>query len=187
MYNVPMKVILASQSPRRKELLAKIVADFQVVPSSCEEVSAQSDPKLYVCELATQKSTDVWQRNADALVIGSDTVVELDGVILGKPKSQREATETLRNLSGKTHNVHTGVCILYGQNKHVFVQTTAVTFKKLSEEEISRYVQSGAPMDKAGAYGIQECGFVESFVGSYDNVVGFPTEQVAKIIEKYKG
>ncbi|MGN1040134.1 MAG: Maf family protein, partial [Candidatus Fimimonas sp.] len=90
-------------------------------------------------------------------------------------------------LSGKTHNVHTGVCILYGQNKHVFVQTTAVTFKKLSDEEISQYVQSGAPMDKAGAYGIQECGFVESFVGSYDNVVGFPTEQVAKIIEKYKG
>lgn len=182
-----MKVILASQSPRRKELLAKIVSNFLVVPSSCAEISTQSDPKLYVCELATQKATDVWQRNTDALVIGSDTVVELNGVILGKPKNEANATEMLRNLSGKTHNVHTGVCILCGKNKHVFVQTTSVTFRKLSEEEISQYVQSGAPLDKAGAYGIQDCGFVESFVGSYDNVVGFPTEQVAKIIEKYKG
>ncbi len=182
-----MKVILASKSPRRKELLAKIISDFQIVPSTSPETSVESEPQKFVCDLASHKAKEVWQTHKDSLVIGCDTVVELDGKILGKPKDKNDAYSMLRNLSGKTHFVHTGVSILYGNNTHTFCESTAVLFRNLSQQEIADYVQSGAPMDKAGAYGIQECGFVESYQGSYDNVVGFPTEQVAKIIEKYKG
>ncbi len=183
-----MRVILASQSPRRKELLAKLIPDFEVIPSEEPDTNTATTPQAYVKEMAFHKAMGVHVTNRDALIIGCDTVVDLDGKILGKPKSRDEAIEMLQSLSGKTHYVHTGVFIIYGIQMYTFCESTAVTFRKLTEGEILQYVDSGAAMDKAGAYGIQECNFVESYDGSYDNVVGFPTERIKPILDKlYKG
>lgn len=179
-----MRIILASNSPRRKELLAKLVKNFEVIPATSPEVSTTTDPVGCVKELAFHKAMEVHGQNRDALVIGCDTVVDCDGEILGKPHSSGEAMEMLSALNGRTHFVHTGVFMIYGRQMWLFCESTAVTFRNVPYEELDRYVQSGAPMDKAGAYGIQECGFVEKYEGSYDNVVGFPTERVAEILEK---
>lgn len=174
---------MASNSPRRKELLAEILPNFEIIPSFAPEITTETQPSKVVMELAAHKATDVWNNNRDALVIGCDTVVDLDGEILGKPKDESDALRMLNGLSGKTHFVHTGVCVLFGDEKRVFCETTAVTFRKLSHKEIADYIASGAPMDKAGAYGIQECGFVSEFRGSYNNVVGLPTEQLKKVLQ----
>ncbi len=174
---------MASNSPRRKELLAKIVPDFEVIPSTEPEQSSATDPTAFVKELAFHKAMSVHAKNRDALVIGCDTVVDLDGHILGKPSSPDHAKQMLRALSGRTHKVHTGTFIIYKTQTFLFCETTSVTFKQLSDAEIDAYVESGAAMDKAGAYGIQECGFVESYDGSYDNVVGFSTERVKNVLD----
>lgn len=181
-------IILASNSPRRKELLSKLTCNFSVIPAVSEERSDAKDPCIFVVELAKQKAREVFCSHPDSLVIGCDTVVDLNGRILGKPSDKKEAENMLKSLSGQTHFVHTGACVLFAEKEISFCETTAVTFRKLTDEEIGRYVQSGAPMDKAGAYGIQECGFVEKYSGSHDNVVGFPTERIAEILENlYKG
>lgn len=177
-----MKIILASNSPRRRELLSKITENFSVIPSRLGEHSDAQKPEEVVMDLATQKAQSVYEAHPDALVIGCDTVVDLNGKILGKPSDYADATKMLQALSDCTHFVHTGVCVLCSDFKKVFCDTTAVKFRKLSSEEIDGYVKSGAPMDKAGAYGIQECGFVESYDGSYDNVVGLPTEKLFEIL-----
>ncbi len=177
-------IILASNSPRRKELLSKIVQSFKIVPAVLPENSDKTDPCSYVVELAQHKAQEVFEKYQDCIVIGCDTVVDLNGEILGKPTSKSNAVEMLKNLSGRTHLVHTGTCICCGEQKISFCETTAVTFRKLTEEEIVGYVNSGAPMDKAGAYGIQDCGFVDSYDGSYDNVMGLPTEKIAEILKK---
>ncbi len=182
-----MRIILASNSPRRKELLSKLVDDFEVIPSNSPEVSSATDPCAYVKELAFHKAMYVHTDNRDALVIGCDTVVDLDGRILGKPKDKEDATRMLRLLSGRTHYVHTGMFVIYRVRMFLICESTAVTFRNLTDKEIADYVDSGAPMDKAGAYGIQECDFVESYEGSYDNVVGFPTERAEKILKEIKG
>ncbi len=175
-------VILASNSPRRKELLKKLV-DFSVQPAVAEEFSDATDPKQYATDLAKHKAREVSLQNKDAIVIGCDTVVDLDGAILGKPQDEADAFKMLSSLSGKTHFVHTGVCVLHGEKEACFCESTAVTFRQLCDEEIWQYVKSGAPMDKAGAYGIQECNFVQGFVGSYDNVVGLPTERLGEVLK----
>ena len=174
---------MASNSPRRKELLAKIIKDFEIIPSTEEEQSSATDPTAYVKELAFHKAMSVRASNLDALVIGCDTVVDLDGEILGKPKTPEHAKEMLHALSGRTHYVHTGVFIAYKLKMYTFCESTAVTFKQLTDAEIDAYVNSGAAMDKAGAYGIQECGFVTHYDGSYDNVAGFPTERIRNILD----
>lgn len=178
------KVILASNSPRRKDLLGKIIENFLVIPARSEEFSNASNPRDYVVELARHKAAEVYASHNDCVVIGCDTVVDLDGEVLGKPTDEADAVRMLKNLSGRTHFVHTGVCVLCDGNDVSFCESTAVTFRKLTDEEIFSYVKSGGPMDKAGAYGIQECNFTESFNGSFDNVVGLPTEKLAETLQK---
>ena len=183
LYNVTMELILASNSPRRKELLSKLNYTFAIIPSVGEEVSTAKLPVDIAKELANRKALEVFKAYPDAVVIGCDTVVELDGQLLGKPKSVADAKQMLTALSGKTHLVHTGVCIVHKMGIWLFADTTEVVFSDLSAQQIDDYIATGSPMDKAGAYGIQDSGFVSRIVGSYDNVVGFPTERVAVILQ----
>lgn len=183
-----MKLILASNSPRRKELLAKLPYTFEVIPAECDEVTPTTVPTDLVCELASRKAKDVYSRHSDCVVLGCDTVVDLDGVVLGKPQDEADAIATLRRLSGVTHKVHTGVCIVCPVGEWLFCDSTDVTFRKLDEREIVDYVRSGAAYGKAGSYGIQDSGFVQSYSGDYDNVVGMPVYKVDKILQQiYKG
>ncbi|MBQ8433917.1 MAG: septum formation protein Maf [Clostridia bacterium] len=178
-----MELILASNSPRRRELLSKLNYAFSVIPSVGEETSTAKLPVDIAKELANRKALEVFKTHPDAVVIGCDTVVELDGQLLGKPKDVADAKQMLTALSGKTHLVHTGVCIVHKLGVWLFADTTEVVFDNLSDKQIDDYIATGSPMDKAGAYGIQDSGFVSHIVGSYDNVVGFPTERVAVILQ----
>lgn len=178
-----MKLILASNSPRRRELLSKLNYTYDVIPSGCEEYTNAAAPADMVKELACRKALDVYRQHSDALVIGCDTVVDVDGKVLGKPKSCDEAVAMLRQLSGRTHKVHTGVCVMSQRSIHIFADTSLVAFDKLSDERIRKYVDTGSPMDKAGAYGIQDSGFVKNIQGSYDNVVGLPTERLKTVLK----
>lgn len=182
-YNVTMELILASNSPRRRELLSKLNYAFSVIPSVGEETSTAKLPVDIAKELANRKALEVFKTHPDAVVIGCDTVVELDGQLLGKPKDVADAKQMLTALSGKTHLVHTGVCIVHKLGVWLFADTTQVVFDNLSPQQMVDYIATGSPMDKAGAYGIQDSGFVSHIVGSYDNVVGFPTERVAVILQ----
>ncbi len=185
-----MRWILASASPRRRELLKKLVEEFEVQPSLAEEDICEEDPALLVQQLAIEKAGEVAFRlgNEGAFVIGADTVVALDGEVLGKPADEEEAFRMLSALSGREHRVYTGVCIARrgksGLRKEISYARTKVRFHELSKEWILEYIASGSPMDKAGAYGIQDGGLVEGIEGSYDNVVGFPTELVAEMMQK---
>lgn len=185
-----MELILASQSPRRRELMGRITEHFAVVVSDVEEVR---DPAWSVQELprylAAQKAEAVSKSRPDALVIGADTIVALDGTVLGKPRDDEDAFLMLKNLSGKTHKVLTGVAFYRGGKElSSFVQTTEVDFYPLSDRQIRRYLATGEHRDKAGAYGIQGFGglFVEGIRGDYFNVVGFPMAKVAKELEKWE-
>ena len=180
-----MKLILASNSPRRKELLAKLSYPFKVIPSGVEENSAATDPTELVQELATLKASDVFSRYPDCVVLGCDTVVDFNGEVMGKPKDRADALRMLHALSGKTHYVHTGVCILSPSGKWLFCDSTAVTFRNLSDDEIVAYVDGGEADGKAGAYGIQDDShFAASFKGDYDNVVGLPVYRVKQILDE---
>ena len=178
-----MKLILASNSPRRKELLSKLNYKFDVIPSNCDEVSNAANPCDMVKELACRKALNVYMQNRDCCVVGCDTVVDINGKVLGKPHSYDEAVEMLCKLSGKTHKVHTGVCVMSARSIYIFSDTSLVTFDKLNDSRIRSYVDTGSPMDKAGAYGIQDSGFVLNIDGSYDNVMGMPTERLADILK----
>ena len=182
-----MRVILASKSPRRKELLRELFEKFEIKVSEVDEeledgISVVSGVEI----LSVRKGAAVAAENADALVISSDTLVELDGVALGKPCDEKEAHEMLRSLSGRAHNVHTGVAVHYRGRVFSGVATSKVYFKELSDEEIDAYVKSGAPMDKAGAYGIQgEAGkFVSRYDGDFDTIVGLSVRLTRELIEK---
>jgi septum formation protein len=180
-----IKVILASASPRRRELLKEVVSEFTVVPSRFEEKAKGLSAAETACYFAREKAKEVFSRNRDCAVLGADTVVSLDGDILGKPSDREAARGMLRRLSGRVHSVFTGICLCFGTAECVRVVETKVRFFPLSEELIDRYVQSGLPMDKAGAYGIQD-GFplVEKYEGSYTNVVGLPVEEVRALFEE---
>ncbi len=175
-----MKLILASNSPRRREILAKFGYDFEVVVSDFDEGTGVN-PADSAMKNAEGKAVDVFNKlnDDDAVVLGADTVVHFKGEILGKPKSPEDAVNTLKRLSGNSHEVITGYCIC--SKKQVFTSCTKtdVIFNKLSKALIDRYVQSGSPMDKAGSYGIQD-GYplVESYVGSINNIIGLPIEDV---------
>lgn len=176
------RIILASASPRRRELLLQIGLQFEVMESTCEEKIESSLPEEVVCALSGQKAQDVWGRLQDenAVVIGADTVVAFEGRILGKPKDEAEACSMLRMLSGNTHQVYTGVTLCYTVGAHVqsrtFYEKTEVTFYPMSEKEIRDYAATGDPLDKAGAYGIQgRCAaHIKGISGDYNNVVGLP-------------
>ena len=184
-----MKLILASNSPRRRELLSKLNYPFEIIPSNCEEVTTATAPTDIVQDLATLKAGEVFKTYPDCVVLGCDTVVDFGGEIMGKPKNHADAYRMLRALSGNTHYVHTGVCVLSPAGKRLFCESTKVTFRNLSEQEIQAYVESGLADGKAGAYGIQDdSNFVAEYDGDYDNVVGLPTYRVNQILEKiYKG
>ena len=182
-----MKYILASKSPRRKELLGEIVESFEIITKEVDEgLPEDIHPKDGVEILAVKKGSAVAEENPDALVISSDTLVEIGGVALGKPIDEEDAKAMLRTLSGKAHNVHTGVAVHYKGRVYSGVDSTAVFFKEMSEEEIAEYVRSGDPMDKAGSYGIQSGGgkFVTKIEGNYDTVVGLSVSLTKKLIDE---
>ena len=178
-----MGLILASGSPRRREILANCGYDFKVVPSDCEEiVPAGLTPKETVEGLAYQKAFDVYCQYPDDVIIGADTIVVWDGKILGKPKNEDDARRMLKMLSGQTHEVRTGFAVLGKGKEIVSSDLSMVTFFQLSNEEIDSYIKTGDPMDKAGAYGIQSdgCVLVRSILGDYFNVMGLPIGLVAR-------
>ena len=176
-------IILASASPRRRQLLKKIVKKFRVVISQVEESSIKAATPARLAEkLALAKALDVAASHPQATIIGADTIVVLGNKILGKPRHKKEAAAMLRSLSNKTHKVITGLAIVIGKKRLVFPETTYVSMKALSQADIQFYVDSGKPLDKAGAYGIQEIEalFVDKIKGDYDNVVGLPTLKLKK-------
>jgi septum formation protein len=177
------KLILASKSPRRSDLLEKAGLTFSTIPSDFDESSVtMSDPESYVRILAKSKAIDISKKHPDSWVLGADTIVLIGDRILGKPGSEDEARAMLKQLSGKTHQVITGYCLCC-QTKNDIISGTAKTdvrFKTLRDAEIEWYIQTGEPFDKAGAYAIQGIGafLVESINGSYTNVVGLPVCEV---------
>lgn len=177
-----MQIILASASPRRKELLKLLVEEFLIHPAVGEEVFPKdSIPEDAVIILATQKAVEVSTKFPNELIIGSDTVVAIDGDILEKPKDTYHAFSMLKRLSGQTHFVYTGVAIVKNSEVLVsFCEITAVTFDVLTDDEINAYIKTGDPMDKAGAYGVQGIGakFIKSLSGDYFTVMGLPINRL---------
>lgn len=185
------KLILASASPRRREILNNMGLEFTVMPAADEEKTEKVQPPEVVEELSLSKAMCISKHvEKDTLIIGADTVVAFEGRILGKPKNQKDAFETLKLLQGTTHQVYTGVTILCGDSGEwipvTFSECTQVTFYPVSEEEILRYVESGEGMDKAGSYGIQGYfgGYVKKIDGDYLNVVGFPAARMFYELKK---
>lgn len=172
------RIILASASPRRQELLKQIGLSFEVMPSKKEEKAEVSEPDRLVEALSLQKAEDIWEQIADekVLIIGADTVVCCDGNVLGKPKDEEDACRMLFMLQGRKHQVYTGVTLCWGQERLTFSECTQVEFYPMSKEEIRFYVSTKEPMDKAGAYGIQGLGarWIKGIEGDYNNVVGLP-------------
>lgn len=186
-----MRYILASASPRRKQLLAELIKEFEIIPSQAEEtVCGTPSPKSLVAQLAALKAEEVVKRpeNEEKVVIGSDTVVAFGKKVLGKPKDEEDAFRMLKMLSGKKHAVYTGVSFQLVKNGKTFsvtkVEKTLVYFNDLSDEWIWGYIKGGSPMDKAGAYGIQDGGLVKRIDGSFTGVVGLPVELCEKMIQK---
>lgn len=183
-----MKIVLASGSPRRKELLAMIIPDFEVICSDVDEKAISAHTPVFLAEtLAKVKCLAVSKEHPDRVVIGCDTVVEKDGEVYGKPADHADAVRMLKNLSGTGHQVHTGVCIAQGEKIVSFAATSTVNFYPLSEQQIETYVQSGEPFDKAGGYGIQGGAalFCEGIEGCYYNIIGFPVSRVALALKEF--
>lgn len=182
-----MELILASNSPRRKELLKQYGFEFTVVPSEYEERAEGLSPEDTVKKFALGKAGAVFDKlgRKDVVVLGSDTVVALGDEILGKPKTEDTAKKMLRALSGKTHYVYTGYAFIGDNLQEVFCEKTEVCFNGLSDALIEEYVNTKKPMDKAGAYGIQDgFGLVKSLNGSLNNVIGLPVEVFEKRLIK---
>lgn len=173
-------LILASQSPRRKELLHKLVDDFLIIPADVDEHVKVDDVTDLPLEASKLKARAIKKLHPEADVIGSDTVVIIDGEILGKPHTEQEAFDMLKKLSGKKHIVVSGYCYIKGDKEIANKVITEVYFNELSDDLIKRYISTGSPMDKAGAYGIQDKEFdlVNKIKGSLDNVIGLPTEDI---------
>lgn len=182
------KLILASASPRRRELMEQTGISFTVIPADTDESVADGlPPKTMVKHLARQKALAVAAEHPDAVVLGADTVVAIDGEILGKPKDEEDARRMLRLLSGRKNCVHTGVCIVTPDGTAItFCETSHVTFRGLSPDAIERYIATGEPMDKAGAYAIQGEGakLVRDYDGDYCNIVGLPVWRVLGVLGK---
>ena len=183
-----MRVILASKSPRRKELLGRIISNFEIITRETDETLPDGiHPRDGVEILAVRKGRAVAEELCgDSLVISSDTLVELGGIPLGKPIDEDDALKILLGLSGKTHNVHTGVAVHYNGRVYSGVDSSAVTFKEISADEAREYISTGEPMDKAGAYAIQGIGakFVEKYEGEFDTIVGLGLKLTKKLIDE---
>lgn len=187
-----MKVILASKSPRRVEILEKIVKEFEVVQSNFDEntIDFKGDIAKYVKDLSRNKAIEVSKRlNEPSIVIAADTVVFQNGKVLEKPKNEEDAFSMLSSLSGNTHKVYSGICLIntYDDTVVTDCDCTEVKFSELNPRQIRNYINSGEPMDKAGAYGIQGLGgaFVERIEGCYYNVMGLPLNKLYKALENY--
>ncbi|PAQ16348.1 septum formation inhibitor Maf [Bacillaceae bacterium SAOS 7] len=181
-------IILASGSPRRKELLQRIGLPFTVIVSDVDEtISHPMSSEETVMQLASRKAHAVAKHYEQDIVIGADTIVVLDEEILGKPKDRGDAKRMLSKLSGREHSVYTGVAIVQGKNEHVFYEKTNVTFWELSDEEVDAYLDSGEPFDKAGAYGIQGIGavLVKKIDGDYFSVVGLPVASLYRQLQRF--
>lgn len=198
------QIILASNSPRRKELLEQVGVVFEVCPAKGEEIITKTQPQEVVVELARQKAEEVasmistygdlhpdTRTPQDLLVIGADTVVAYQEKILGKPKDEQDAKNMLEMLSGQTHQVYTGVALVFVDPSkragvHTFYEKTEVTMYPMSEEELQRYIASGDPMDKAGSYGIQGAFaiHIKEIHGDYNNVVGLPVARLYQELQK---
>ncbi|MCI9186915.1 MAG: septum formation inhibitor Maf [Oscillospiraceae bacterium] len=184
------KIILASQSPRRRELLSRMgITHFDVLPAQGEEHIDHSLPAgLLVEALARQKAAEIAAcAPPDAVIIAADTVVALDNEILGKPHTAQEAAEMLQKLSGRQHTVYTGVAVRQNDTELVEREAAQVHFRPLSPQEIRAYIATGEPMDKAGAYGVQGygCLFVEGIVGDYYNVMGLPVCRLGRMLRQF--
>lgn len=182
-------LVLASRSPRRSELLAAAGFSFEVLAADIDEsVRGGEDPAAYVERLALEKARAVLALRPESLVLGADTTVTIDGLILGKPADELEATEMLRRLRGRVHDVYTGVALVDPSGGESAVERTQVWFDAVTDEDISWYVSSGEPVDRAGAYAIQGLAsrFIPRIEGSYSNVVGLPVALVSSILRRRK-
>lgn len=181
-----MKVILASKSPRRKQILSELGVDFEIVTADTPEISDAEEPEKYAEDISREKGAAVLSvvNDSDALIISADTVVVLNGEILGKPKSKEDAVNMLKKLSGHTHSVITAVTFNYKGEVYTDHEVTEVSFSEIDEETIRRYAETGEPMDKAGAYAVQGIAslWIDGINGCYFNVVGFPTRLFAKML-----
>lgn len=186
-----MRIVLASKSPRRRELLGKLISEFEIITAETDEsLPTGVHPSAGVEILAVRKGEAVLRNlEADALIISSDTLVELGGIPLGKPVDENDAVRMLSELSGKTHHVHTGVAVHYKGRVYSGVDSAAVTFRNMSAEEIVEYVRGGEPMDKAGSYAIQGGGakFVKKYEGEFDAIVGLGLKLTKKLIDEALG
>ncbi len=180
-------VILASGSPRRRELLQQMGLQFTVITSDTDETCPPMAPEALVQTLSRRKAATVAAAHPDALVIAADTVVCRDGLILGKPADKAAAVHMLQLLSGRAHQVYTGFTVRQGQRVHSAVEGTTVHVRQLSVEEITHYVATGEPLDKAGAYGIQGLGglFVTGIEGDYYNVMGLPICHLGRVLQTF--
>ncbi|MBX3132457.1 MAG: septum formation inhibitor Maf [Gemmatimonadaceae bacterium] len=182
-----IRVILASQSPRRRELLALVGIDHEVMPADInEDVRAGEEAVPYTERLAREKAAVIAARHPEAYVIAADTTVVVDGDIVGKPEDEADAKRMLRRLSGRSHVVCTGIAVAHGARTESAVEQVTVTFRALSDEDIEAYVATGEPMDKAGAYGIQGWGatIVERVEGDYFSVMGLGARRVVELFER---
>ena len=181
-----MNVILASQSPRRKELLGLFHIPFVVRVSDADETMDPAAPAAEQVGLVSRRKAEAVSRQADDVVIAADTIVVCDGQILGKPKDEADACRMLRLLSGRDHQVMTGMTVLRGEISKTVTEITDIHFRQLSDREINAYVGSGEPMDKAGAYGIQGGAalFAERLVGDYYNVMGLPVCRLGQLLRE---
>lgn len=184
------KIILASESPRRKKLLEQIGLDIKVVPSNIDEkLNPRLKPKTQAETLSLQKAKTAAEKYPDAIILAADTLVYINGDILGKPKNIDEGKRMIKKLQGETHSVITGFTILHGRSKKVLTDSleTKVTFRKLSDSQIRNYLKKENPLDKAGGYGIQGMGavLVEKINGDFSNVVGLPLSKVIPALKKF--
>ena len=188
--NVLTDLILASRSPRRRDLLQRLGVPFSIIPSSLEETFSEGDaPEKVARSLALQKATDVGSDHPDALTLGADTIVVLDGRILGQPEDAEEAKAMLHQLAGRIHTVYSGLALVHpASDRRVAAhETTEVTLSPIDAAEIEAYVASGLPLDKAGAYGIQDrygALFVEGIQGDYYSVMGLPLHRFYRMLQR---
>ncbi len=189
------RYILASGSPRRKELLGSLGFEFEIIPATGEEIIESTVPSEVVCSLSEQKAKEIFHKllrdNTDTLVvIGSDTVVSYSEKILGKPKDRSDAEEMIRSIQGDLHQVYTGVTVIYGNNESsksfTFHECTDVEVYQMDDDEINAYLDTDEPYDKAGAYGIQGIfgKYVKGITGDYNNVVGLPVSRLYQEMKK---
>jgi septum formation protein len=184
-----MPIVLASASPRRQELLKNAGIEFVVKPANIPEVRHRGEaPKAFAERMAKEKARAVWAMNQNAYVLGADTIVVVDDVVLGKPEDEHDAARMLRLLSGRKHQVITGVCLRGTDFEDVRSETTAVHVSALTHADIRGYIASGEPMDKAGAYAIQGAAsrWISKIEGDYSNVVGLPVALVLQLLREHR-